>query len=69
MEKDKFKGEELDNVQLLVVFEDGNYHTELSKMYAKGGKVYRHKYIPTMTFEITSETANGYKGIQKDKRV
>ena len=42
--KDEFNGEELDNVQLLVVFEDGNYHTELSKMYAKGGKTERKVY-------------------------
>ena len=38
--KDKYKGEELENVQLLVVFEDGEYHTELSKdYYAKGGNI------------------------------
>ena len=35
--------------------------------YSKGGVIYKHKYIPTMTFEITGETENGYKGIQKDK--
>lgn len=28
---------------------------------------FKHKYIPTMTFEVTGETSNGYKGIQKDK--
>mgnify|MGYP003124577908 CR=1 FL=1 len=28
---------------------------------------FAHKYIPTMTFEITGETLKGYKGIQKDK--
>ena len=38
--KDEYKGEELENVQLLVVFEDGEYHTELYKdYYAKGGSV------------------------------
>jgi hypothetical protein len=39
--------------------------------YEEGGtieKVYRHKHIPTMTFEIVSETNNGYKGIQKDPK-
>ena len=36
--------------------------------YAKGGVIYKHKHIPTMTFEITGETENGYKGIQKDKK-
>ena len=36
--------------------------------YSKGGVIYKHKYIPTMTFEITGETENGYKGIQKDKK-
>ena len=36
--------------------------------YEKGGRVYRHKHIPTMTFEITGETSKGYKGIQKDKK-
>ena len=35
---------------------------------AKGGVIYKHKFIPTMTFEITGETAKGYKGIQKDKK-
>ena len=38
------------------------------KDYEKGGEVYRHKHIPTMTFEITGETSKGYKGIQKDKK-
>ncbi len=36
--------------------------------FAKGGVIYKHKHIPTMTFEITGETKNGYKGIQKDKK-
>ena len=37
--------------------------------FGKGGRigdVYRHKHIPTMTFEITGETKKGYKGIQRD---
>ena len=42
--------------------------TKLLSKYAKGGMVYKHKHIPTMTFEVTGETANGYKGIQKDKK-
>jgi len=40
--------------------------------YAKGGStksvIYKHKHIPTMTFEVTVETKNGYKGIQRDKK-
>lgn len=37
--------------------------------FEKGGRigdVYRHKHIPTMTFEITGETKKGFKGIQRD---
>lgn len=40
----------------------------LGEFYDKGGMVYRHKFIPTMTFEITGETSKGYKGIQRDEK-
>ena len=43
-------------------------NVKIVNSYADGGRIYRHKHIPTMTFEITEETSNGYKGIQKDKK-
>jgi hypothetical protein len=40
--------------------------------FAKGGEtsnnIYKHKYIPTMTFEFTDYTSKGVKGIQKDSK-
>ena len=39
--------------------------------FAKGGEVlktFRHKHIPTMTYEVVDYTSNGYKGIQKDSK-
>lgn len=73
--KELFKSEYDDNMnELLTSFfmsktklNYGKYEKGGST-YAEGGVVYRHKYIPTMTFEIMGETQNGYKGIQKDKK-
>jgi hypothetical protein len=31
-------------------------------------KKFRHKHIPTMTYEVIDYTSNGYKGIQKDSK-
>ena len=36
--KDTYKGEKLDNVQLVVVFEDGYYETKLMKFYDEYGE-------------------------------
>jgi hypothetical protein len=33
---------------------------------SKKVEVYRHKHIPSMTFEVTGETSKGFKGVQKD---
>jgi len=45
------------------------------KYFAMGGetgnkvfKRFRHKHIPTMTYEVIDYTSNGYKGIQKDSK-
>ncbi len=46
-------------------FEKGGY-------MADGGEsnknIYKHKYIPTMTLEVTGYTSNGVRGIQKDTK-
>lgn len=50
------------------------YHKPGEKPKSKGigsveiGKIYTHKYIPTMTFEVIGFTEKGYKGIQKDSK-
>jgi hypothetical protein len=47
------------------------YYYEVRE-FAKGGEtsnnIYKHKYIPTMTFEFTDYTSKGVKGIQKDSK-
>jgi len=48
------------------------YGIQLIDTFAKGGEtsnnIYKHKYIPTMTFEFTDYTSKGVKGIQKDSK-
>ena len=44
------------------------YKTERKGKFEEGGVVYRHKWIPTMTFRPTAETKRGWKGIQHDPK-
>lgn len=44
------------------------YKTERKGKFEDGGVVYRHKWIPTMTFRPTAETKRGWRGIQHDPK-
>jgi DNA repair protein RadC len=66
---------------LIITSSSGYYSFGDEGMMAKGGvfaeggemgsevlKRFRHKHIPTLTYDVIDYTSNGYKGIQKDSK-